>query len=400
MKMKIPFAALCAALLQFTALAASTSAADASVAAGTWHFTGIDGQLISANAGIADRVQGTVTVAASGALAFSWDATANQTLPFATDGDAPTRVKNATTALAAGVSTATLHARAKLLKIDADTWVLQTFRLDKSGSTVTDGRAIAGVLHRNPLPTPDPAAWAKEFDANSSMLDAGRNSYWTQYDGAIVQTVKHGGSLWTTMDRAIVYTGGFDSDWDEGWDDSATATRNSDGSYTTKYQGVIINRTWWEGSTFYDTDYYDGEEDKIKWADGCWYEWLNNRWEVFESFNDDELFPDSDFYVRDGTYNRHIFDKTCVFQLPGNRIASVNLQDDSGDFNSTVAVESPIFGGGGITDNSGTGGGGGNNNNNTGGGDGGGGGGGGGGAPALPALALLAALLALRACKK
>jgi hypothetical protein len=284
-----------------------------------------------------------------------------------------------------------------LLKIDADTWVLQTFRLTKSGSTVTGGRAIAGVLHRNPLSTPSAGAWVKEFNVNNSWLYADRTDYATAYAGGISQTVKQDSSLWE-MDRALVYSGGFDSDWDEDWDDSATATRNADGSYTTKYQGTIINRTWWEGSTFYDTDYDDGEEDKMKWVDGCWYHWFNSQWSESGSFNDDAFLPDGDFYALNGTYYDYVFDKVFVFQLPGNRLASVNLQADNGWFDSIVLVESPIFGGGGINNNSG----GGNNGNNGGGGGNntGGGGNGGGGAPALPALALLALLLALRARKK
>jgi uncharacterized repeat protein (TIGR02543 family) len=362
------------------------AAAASDAVAGTWHFTGLDGRLTSATAGSAARVQGTVTVGANGALAFSWDSAANQTLSFATDNDAPSRVRNATTALAASGSTSTAVTRAKLLKIDNDTWVLQTFRLTKSGSTVTGGRAIAGVLHRNPLPPLNAGTVEREFNVNGSSLYVGRDDYYlTSYDGAIGQTVKYNNSLWA-MDRAVVYSGGFDG---ERWDQSATATRNSDGSYTTSYQGETIMRTWWEGSTFYQTD-----DDKLKWENGCWYEWFNNRWDEFESWNDDELLPDGNFYARTGTYYDYIFDKTLFFQLPGDRGASVNLQGDggsSGFFDSTVVVESPIFGGGDAAP-----GGGGN-----GGGDGGtNGGGGGGGAPALPALALFAALLALRARKK
>jgi uncharacterized repeat protein (TIGR02543 family) len=367
------------------------AAAAADAAAGTWHFTGLDGKLTSGSAGSAARVQGTVTVSGGGALSFSWDSSANQTLAFATDADAPSRVKNATTALAAGGSTSTDATRAKLLKIDNDTWVLQTFRLTKSGSTVTGGRAIAGVLHRNPLPPPNAEAAQKEYDLNTSGLYISRDGYETSYGGGISQCVKYNDSLWA-MDRALVYAGGFESQYDDAWDDSATATRNPDGSYTTKYQGQIINRTWWEGSTFYATDYYlDGGESKDKWENGCWYDWYNNRWNVFDSFNEDELLPDGNFYVSRG-HDYYIFDKMLAFQLSGNRNVTVDFKVAPGEFDSTVTVESPIFGGGGINNN---GGGGGNNNNGATS-----GGGGGGGAPALPALVLLAALLALRARKK
>jgi uncharacterized repeat protein (TIGR02543 family) len=385
------------------------AAAASDAAAGTWHFTGLDGKLTSATAGSAARVQGTVTVSGGGALAFSWDSAANQTLAFATDADAPERVKNATTALAASSGTmfSDVQSRAKLLKIDNDTWVLQTIRLAWIGSTAASGRAIVGVLHRDPLPAPDAGAWAKEFSYNSVFQEVDIfGDYETRYEGNIAQTVKFGAanSLWR-MERAFVYSAGIYTDLMTGanrWDDSATPARNTDGSYAASYDsdnlGHVNERTWWEGAAFYSTVNYNSDSEfKAKWTDGRWYQW-DDAWQADDELNDSGLLPGGNFYIRDGSYySRRVFDKTLAFQLPGHRLASVTVHAGTlPRFNATVAVESPTFGGGDEARGSGAGGGGngggGNNNNGT--------TSGGGGAPALPALALLAALLALRARKK
>ncbi|OAM89385.1 hypothetical protein OH491_14085 [Termitidicoccus mucosus] len=412
-------AALFAALLQIAAPAASDTATfaprgglldarpmtllvtprDASSAAGTWHFTGLDGQLTSASAGSAGRVQGSVTVAASGALTFSWDPTADLTLSFAADPAAPACVTASTVALIAGAAGATFDARAKLLKIDADTWTLQTVSLARSGATVTGGRVIAGILHRDPLPAPGAAVWEREVDSNDTKFSLyGDGGYYNSYEGAATQCFLFNQTLDGPY-RAYFYGGGEDcrNGAQNTWRKYYAVTRSADGGIWSRliHGGDPFElHTKWEGSTFYYTETYKhggggAYENKDKWENGVWYRWddRDNAWKAEDGIGG--LLPDGSFYAADdGGKNGMIFGKRLLFQLPGDRLALAHVSFDAGgELYSRAWVESTPFGSG-------------DSNGNGGGNSGGGEGGGGGGAPVLPALALLAALLALRVRKK
>jgi uncharacterized membrane protein YgcG len=393
-------------LLDARPMAILVAPRDASAAAGTWHFTGLDGKLTTATTGSAARVQGAVTIAANGALIFSWDATANQTLPFAADPVAPACVAASTVALIAVTGSGTLDARAKLLKIDADTWALQTVRLTRSGGTVTGGRVIAGILHRDPLPPPNATAWEKEFNSNDtkfSLYSAG--GCYNSYEGSATQCFIFDHILDGPY-RAYFYGGGEDcaKGAQNTWEKYYAVTRSADGdSWSSLIHGgePFELHTRWEGAAFYyaETSGHGSttRETKNKWENGVWYRWddRGNAWKADDGIGG--FLPDGNFYAADDDgKNGMIFGKGLLFQLPGGRLAFTHVSfDTGGELYSRAWVESTPFGSADSNNN---------DNSNDGGTDGGGAGGGGedgggGGAPTLPMLALLAALPALRARK-
>lgn len=369
--------------------AGEAAAASTVAASGTWHFTGLDVNANSSDTTAITRT-GTVTVAADGALTFSWDSSANLTLEFDIDARAPARVADNTDALAASDTSGSVTTNAKLLKIDNDTWILQTVRQTQNNyfDPVEDRAIIAGVLHRNALPTPNASAWTRTFNMNSvNMNGVSGNEIETEYIGAIREIKNHNGDM-HAFERGEYYYSCSNSDepaiydveinYDVTWDaDGAIKSGEEDSEYYT--------RTWWGGDIFHytETDESHRVVDEDKWENGEWYHFDDNSWGP-DSDPHHILSPSGDFYVCDEVESDYI-DKILCFQLPGNRLAVVEIEVEY-SFSSRVDVESDPFGGDGLSFGS----------PDTGGDNSSGDGGGGGGAPLPLMLALFALALAGR----